>query len=104
MKKSRQAPDRIEEVPIATNFIFEQYWLEGARELDLTLVPKLWEPFYPDENERLQLLDELQALRTWALANTMDDQLQADHMVERIDLLRRALESDTCDEFEFCFG
>ena len=103
IKKSRSAP-QLEEIPIATNATFERSWLSGARELGLSLVPLLWEPFYPDTTERAQLLTELHILRHWASGNPMADESQSQNMVERIDALINALSSDTGEDTVFCFG
>jgi hypothetical protein len=104
IKKSRRNPERFEEIPIATNTTFERYWLPGARDLGLCLVPLLWEPFYLNAAERTQLLTELHRLRDWAAANPMVDESQSRNMVERINTLISALSSDEGDETEFCFG
>jgi hypothetical protein len=104
IKKSRSAPQQLEEIPIATNVTFERYWLSGARELGLSLVPLLWAPFYPDSTERTQLLTELHILRHWASGNPMADESQSQNMVERIDALINALSSDAGDDTEYCFG
>ncbi len=104
VKKSRRRADCIEVVPIATNSFFEQWWLKGARELELTLVPTLWDPYFLNDDERLQLLHELESLRCWAAANPIGNQLSADDMVQRIDALSKSLEHDTCEDFTFCFG
>jgi hypothetical protein len=104
IKRPRQAPERAEEIPIATDSTFERYWLWGARELGLKLVPLLWDPFWPNEAERVQLAAELRTLRDWVAADPMHDRSHADEMARRISSLIHALESGTCDAFEFCFG
>jgi hypothetical protein len=54
-------------VPVATQEIFRDRWLPGARELDLELVALMETGFPVDGTNRSELVGELTRLRPWML-------------------------------------
>jgi len=104
MRKSRLRAEKSSEVSIATNDLFERYWITASELLELKLVPHLWDPFYPNETERLALVDELRILQSWINTNASADAYYTDVMSHRIDSLTESLGAGTTEEYDYCFG
>lgn len=98
--KDHSIPDQW--IDIATNRFFEDHWLPLAQELELELVPMMWEPFHLNEEHRIQLIEELRKMRQHI--GSLAEKSTCDALGWRIDGLISALESGSCDDHEYGFG
>src|SRR3954467_381461 len=63
-------PEQAEMVPVATEEVFREHWLPGARALGLVWVPMFETGVKVSEGDLQAVLEELRALERWLIANT----------------------------------
>ena len=102
--KSDSADTKSQFLDIAPSRIFSGYWLAGAKELGLELVP-MFPCLFLQQEDVPQLKEELDTLEAWANQRAIgDDHLQYSSMVQRIKGLRVFLSEIDWDREEVSIG
>jgi hypothetical protein len=90
-------------LPVSTTPAFQRYWLPAARELHLSLVPRMMDALFLLEPQRCELVRELRTLADWFATHARAAPGEPGPIEERIVLVLAELEQRNCIEYEMSF-